>query len=54
MLLTFFAGVDGLRLLRLSVPAQVPAGQDIQLTCQFDLEGETLYAVKWYQGNSNG
>ena len=32
------------------VPLHVPRGQTIQLRCQFDLEGEQLYSVKWYKG----
>ncbi|KAG8235037.1 hypothetical protein J437_LFUL014984 [Ladona fulva] len=32
------------------VPAAVSLGDTVALRCSFDLEGESLYTVKWYQG----
>ncbi|GBM14937.1 hypothetical protein AVEN_238921-1 [Araneus ventricosus] len=32
----------------LKIPYIYPSGHDVVLTCDFDLEGETLYAVKWF------
>lgn len=40
---------DGLRIKRLSVPESVANGSSVQLTCDFDLQGETLYSVRWYK-----
>ncbi|XP_069944116.1 cell adhesion molecule 3 [Cherax quadricarinatus] len=34
---------------RFSVPSWTSRGEDAVLTCQFDLEGERLYSVKWYK-----
>ncbi|XP_042228668.1 uncharacterized protein LOC121870779 [Homarus americanus] len=34
---------------RFSVPSWASRGEDAVLTCQFDLEGEKLYSVKWYK-----
>ncbi|KAF4528144.1 hypothetical protein B566_EDAN012932 [Ephemera danica] len=31
-------------------PGAVPLGNPIQMECHFDLEGDQLYAVKWYKG----
>jgi len=42
--------VDSIRLLSISVPHQVGAGQDVQLQCVFVLEGHRLYSVKWFKG----
>lgn len=40
---------DALRMLELVVPQHVVRGQNIRLECNFDLDGETLYSVKWYK-----
>ncbi|KAA0191688.1 hypothetical protein HAZT_HAZT008360 [Hyalella azteca] len=32
-----------------SVPSWVKLGEGASLTCKFDLEGQNLYAVKWYK-----
>ena len=42
---------DGLRIVRLSVPQSVERGAAVQLACDFDLEGETLYSVRWYKNH---
>nr|XP_045614859.1 cell adhesion molecule 2-like [Procambarus clarkii]XP_045614861.1 cell adhesion molecule 2-like [Procambarus clarkii] len=34
---------------RFSVPSWTSRGEDAVLTCEFDLEGERLYSVKWYK-----
>lgn len=41
--------MDGLRIKRLSVPESVENGSSVLLTCDFDLQGETLYSVRWYK-----
>ncbi|XP_011146977.1 uncharacterized protein LOC105187702 [Harpegnathos saltator] len=50
--LLFCLGVgetNGLRMLELVVPEHVVRGQNIRLECNFNLDGETLYSVKWYK-----
>ncbi|GFQ73707.1 uncharacterized protein TNCT_492981 [Trichonephila clavata] len=37
-----------LRLKYVKIPRIYPSGLDVVLTCDFDLEGETLYAIKWF------
>ncbi|XP_072938801.1 uncharacterized protein [Epargyreus clarus] len=41
--------VEGIRLLELRVPAHAPEGGAALLGCQYDLEGDQLYSVKWYK-----
>ena len=43
-----FSGV-ALKWVRFSVPSWTKRGENAMLTCQFDLEGERLYSVKWYK-----
>lgn len=43
------AETNGLRMLELVVPEHVARGQNIRLECNFNLDGETLYSVKWYK-----
>lgn len=42
------SGVAGIKDLRISIPPMVKSGDASILTCSYDLEGATLYAVKWY------
>ncbi|CAO1305113.1 unnamed protein product [Diamesa serratosioi] len=35
---------------RIRVPVAVKRGDNVNLTCLYDLEGDTLYSVKWYKG----
>jgi hypothetical protein len=42
--------VQGLRIKQLKVPTSISnATSPVILVCDFDLEGETLYSVKWYK-----
>ncbi|CAG2103008.1 unnamed protein product [Medioppia subpectinata] len=41
--------INGIRLVRLDVPNKVDYGDNIQLNCYYDLQNETLNAVKWYK-----
>ncbi|XP_024084415.1 uncharacterized protein LOC106664799 isoform X2 [Cimex lectularius] len=52
-LLAFFQywGVDCLKLIRLTVPKYKMRGELALLECLYELEGDTLYAVKWYKEN---
>ncbi|XP_037024568.1 uncharacterized protein LOC119066298 isoform X1 [Bradysia coprophila] len=40
----------GLRDVRVTVPTAVKKGDDAHLICNYDLEGDALYSVKWYKG----
>ncbi|BES95129.1 beat protein, partial [Nesidiocoris tenuis] len=51
LLLLQIRGGECLRLLRLSVPPYKMRGESAFLECDYDLEGNTLYAVKWYKDN---
>ncbi|XP_023323626.1 uncharacterized protein LOC111697752 [Eurytemora carolleeae] len=42
-------GVLSLRLVSFSVPDHAIQGEDIELICKYDLEGDKLYSVKWYR-----
>lgn len=37
--------------MHVSVPQAIKRGGTAILTCDFDLEGDSLYSVKWYKGN---
>ncbi|CAH2076168.1 unnamed protein product, partial [Iphiclides podalirius] len=41
--------VTGVRLLELRVPAHAAEGGEAILGCQFDMENDVLYSVKWYK-----
>lgn len=47
----FFAGVSGLRGVEITVPEAVPTGDIARLKCDYDLERELLYTIKWYRGD---
>jgi len=38
-----------LKLLELDVPTHKLVGEGVKLVCRFDMEGDTLYSVKWYR-----
>jgi hypothetical protein len=44
-----FSGALTLTLKNIDVPSHSLVGQDARLTCEFDMEGGTLYSVKWYK-----
>ncbi|KAK6640269.1 hypothetical protein RUM44_011955 [Polyplax serrata] len=41
---------ESLKDLRVSVPQAIRKGETAVLMCDFDLEGDSLYSVKWYKG----
>ncbi|XP_066602928.1 uncharacterized protein [Prorops nasuta] len=41
--------IDALRMLDLVIPQYVVWRQNIRLECNFNLDGEILYSVKWYK-----
>lgn len=50
-ILLYAKGALCLRMKSLSVPDPVVVGQTIKLTCLFELEGDTLYSIKWYRND---
>ncbi|EFX72800.1 hypothetical protein DAPPUDRAFT_253895 [Daphnia pulex] len=43
-------GVLALKMVQVKVPLAALSGHSVQLECIFSLDGESLYAVKWYRG----
>lgn len=41
--------MTSLKINRLDVPMSVKNGSAVLLGCNFDLEGEVLYSVRWYK-----
>ena len=48
----FFSVSEGLKLLKLDRPPYALAGHSVSLECQYDLQGDSLYAVKWFKENA--
>lgn len=44
--------MTGLRDVRVTVPRAARRGDSVVLHCLYDLEGDPLYAVKWYKGRA--
>lgn len=42
--------MGGLRNVAVTIPAAVTPGDTVTLQCQYDLENDPLYTVKWYKG----
>ncbi|GLH14196.1 Uncharacterized protein GBIM_18588 [Gryllus bimaculatus] len=42
-------GGVGLRLVEVRIPKHTVRDQEARLECNFDMEGEALYSVKWYK-----
>ena len=42
---------ESLRIDKVIVPKMVTAGETVELTCQFDLEGAKLYSLTWWKDN---
>ena len=40
----------GLRDVNVTIPQAVKKGDNALFVCEYDLEGDTLYSVKWYKG----
>lgn len=47
---SIFSVATALRDVEVFVPSAVRRGETARLHCMYDLEGDTLYAVKWYKG----
>lgn len=48
--LFFSAIIQGLRDVKVTVPGAVRRGENAVLICLYDMEGDSLYSVKWYKG----
>ncbi|KAI4503442.1 hypothetical protein M0802_001664 [Mischocyttarus mexicanus] len=46
--LSLFSGVRGLTNVSVDIPVAVAAGTTVNMSCRYDLETDSLYAVKWY------
>lgn len=40
----------GLRNVHVTIPAAVKRGDNALLICNYDMEGDSLYSIKWYKG----
>lgn len=40
----------GLRDVRVTIPTAVKRGDNALLICNYDMEGDSLYSIKWYKG----
>lgn len=40
---------QALRILMLDIPSPANVGDSVELTCSYELEGDRLYSVKWYE-----
>lgn len=40
----------GLRDVRVVIPTAVKRGENARLICNYDMEGDSLYSIKWYKG----
>ncbi|KAG0718658.1 hypothetical protein GWK47_052014 [Chionoecetes opilio] len=49
LLLGAATGCLGLRVSRVVVPPREVEGGAVQLECEYDLEGDELYSIKWYK-----
>ncbi len=47
----FSTGALAVKIRVLDVPEMAQAGRTVHLTCDYDLERQRLYQVKWYKGS---
>ena len=47
---SFLAVIDSLSNLSVRIPEFLQKGETADLTCSYNLGGDTLYSVKWYKG----
>jgi hypothetical protein len=40
---------NGLRIIVMDIPNPVVVGDSLELTCSYDLEGDSLYSIKFYK-----
>ena len=46
-----FSACSAVKIRTLDVPEVALAGHSVHLTCDYDLERQRLYQVKWYKGS---
>lgn len=49
----FYLSLDisvGLRDVHVTIPGAIKRGDNALLICNYDMEGDSLYSVKWYKG----
>lgn len=46
------SGLESLKEVLVKIPEAVRLRDTVTLQCNYDLEGETLYTVKWYKGSN--
>lgn len=39
-----------IQIYEVGVPAAVKAGENVLLSCHYDMQGDVLYSIKWYKG----
>lgn len=44
--------VTGLGMVHVAIPSAIQSGRNAILTCDYELEDDDLYSVKWYRGKS--
>lgn len=42
--------IAGLKDVSVTIPQAVKRGSNAQLICNYDMENDTLYSIKWYKG----
>ena len=47
----FISGSWGVRLTKELIPSHAIKGDDVTLECDYDLQGDSLYSVKWYRND---
>ena len=47
----FFPGIYCIRINLLDVPSAATTGTEVRLLCDYDLERQGLYQIKWYKGS---
>lgn len=45
-----FTVIHSLRDVRVKIPSAVRKSDTVVLNCYYDMEGDSLYSVKWYKG----
>ena len=49
--LYYFSGIYCIRINSLDVPSAATVGTEVRLFCDYDLERQGLYQIKWYKGS---
>lgn len=42
--------VSGLGMVHVTIPNAIQSGRNVIMTCEYELEDDDLYSVKWYKG----